>query len=381
MVDTHIEFYDQHKISPVRLDIPNLDLHLENRAGLFRHLSILSGLITGKRILEFGSGSGFNSIHLASLEPESLTLVDGNPTGIEQTKDLYAKLPDYKKFTKIEHSMFDDYKNEEKFDLVIMENVLVGQPGIDKTLKHVTSFVAPGGLFVTSCMNSVGLMPETLRRLLAFIMVEQDSPLEEKVRRLLPIFSSHLASIDGMNRRQDDWIIDNLLNPMLYPGRKLFSFPETIETIGKDFDFLSSSPRFMLDWRWYKTLRETKDQNNNLALEQYWMNVHNFLDLNTLLPTRPVEKNKKLFQVCREFVDLLYQFEATGKRDLISSLIEILDRFIIEVQSFSSSTAEGMKEARELLSQDPIDKDALTRSKKFGKLFGRANHHFSFIRK
>ena len=92
-----------------------------------------------------------------------------------------------------------------------------------------------------------------------------------------------------------------------------------------------------------------------MALDQYWMNLHNFLDLNTLLPTRPVEKNKELFQVCREFVDLLYQFEATGKRNLISSLIEVLDRFIIEVQNFSSSTAEGMKEARELLSQDSIN--------------------------
>jgi SAM-dependent methyltransferase len=381
MVDTHIDFYSQHNISPVRLDIPNFDSHLENRTGLFRHLGILPGLITGKRILELGSGSGFNSIHLASLEPESLTLVDGNPTGVEQTKDLYTKLPAYKKFTKIEHSMFDDYQNEEKFDLVIMENVLVGQPSIDKTLMHATSFVAPGGLFVTSCMNSVGLMPETLRRLLAFIMVEQSSPLEEKVRRLLPIFSPHLASIDGMNRRQDDWIIDNLLNPMLYPGRKLFSFPETLETIGKDFDFLSSSPRFILDWRWYKTLRETKDQNNNLALEQYWMNVHNFLDLNNLLPPRSVKKNQKLFQVCREFVDLLYQFETTGKNAYISSLIDALDRFILEVQSFSSSTAEAMNEAREFLSQDPLDADALSHSKKFGKLFGRANHHFSFIRK
>jgi 2-polyprenyl-3-methyl-5-hydroxy-6-metoxy-1,4-benzoquinol methylase len=381
MVDTHIEFYSQHNISPVRLEIPNIDSHLENRAGLFRHLSILPGSIKGKRILEFGSGSGFNSIHLASLEPASLTLVDGNPTGIEQTKELYAKFPAYKKFTKFEHSMFDDYQSEEKFDLVIMENVLVGQPDIDKTLKHVSSFVAPGGLFVTSCLNSVGLMPETLRRLFAFIMIKKDSSLEEKVRQLLPIFSSHLDSIEGMNRRQDDWIIDNLLNPMFYPGRKLFSFPETIETIGEDFDFLSSSPRFMLDWRWYKTLEKTKLLNNNLALEQYWMNVHNFLDLNTLLPPRSAEKNQKLFLVCREFVDLLYQFETTGKHVLIRSLIDTLERFILEVQNFSSSTAEAMNEAKDLLSQIPLDEEALSYPKKFGKLFGRANHHFSFIRK
>jgi len=381
MVDNHIEFYDQHKISPVRLNLTNLDLHFENRSGLFRQLGILPNLITGKRILEFGSGSGYNSAHLASLEPESLTLVDGNPTGIKHTEDLFAKHPAYKKFTKFEHSLFDDYQNEEKFDLVIMENVLVAQPGIDETLRHVASFVAPEGVFVTSCLNSVGMFPATLRRLLAFLMVEQDSSLEEKVSRLLPIFSSHMDTIKGMNRRQDDWIIDSLLNPVLYPGRKLCSFPETIAAIGKDFDFLSSSPRFMLDWRWYKTLATTKDQNNNLALEQYWTNVHNFLDLNTLLPPRSVEKNQKLFLVCREFVDLLHQFETTGKHMFISSLMEILDRFILEVQDFSSSTAEALSEAKEFLSQDPLDEDALSHSKKFGKLFGRENNHFSFIRK
>ena len=66
---------------------------------------------------------------------------------------------------------------------------------------------------------------------------------------------------------------------------------------------------------------------------------------------------------------------------LISSLIEALDRFILEVKSFSPSTVEGLNEARELLSQDTIDEEALKNSRKFGKLFGRANHHFSFIRK
>ena len=40
-----------------------------------------------------------------------------------------------------------------------------------------------------------------------------------------------------------------------------------------------------------------------------------------------------------------------------------------------------MNEAKEFLSQDPLDEDALRDSKKFGKLFGRSNHHFSFIRK
>ena len=78
---------------------------------------------------------------------------------------------------------------------------------------------------------------------------------------------------------------------------------------------------------------------------------------------------------------MLHQFETTGKYAFISSLIEILDRFVLEVQSFSSSTAEAMNEAKEFLSQDPLDEDALRDSKKFGKLFGRSNHHFSFIRK
>ena len=99
------------------------------------------------------------------------------------------------------------------------------------------------------------------------------------------------------------------------------------------------------------------------------------------MPPRSVKKNQRLFQVCREFVDLLYQFETTGKHEFVGSLIVVLNRFILEVRSFSSSTAEAMNEAKEFLSQDPLDEDALRDSKKFGKLFGRSNHHFSFIRK
>jgi len=146
MGDTHVKFESQHKISPVRLDMSNFDLHLDKREGLFRHLGIFPGLITVKRVLAFGSGSGFHSIHLVSVEPKSLTLVDGNPTGWEQVNDLCAIFPTYKNLRKYECSMFDDYQNEEKFDLVIMENVLVGQPDIDKILMHVASSVTPGTL-------------------------------------------------------------------------------------------------------------------------------------------------------------------------------------------------------------------------------------------
>ena len=78
---------------------------------------------------------------------------------------------------------------------------------------------------------------------------------------------------------------------------------------------------------------------------------------------------------------MLYHFENNGKHEFIHLLIEVLDRFILEVKRFSPSTAEGLDEAREFLSQDPIDEEALKNPKKFGKIFGRANHHFSFIRK
>ena len=83
-----VDFYGQHRISPVTQDISDLTGHFERRESLYRHVGIVPGLISGKSVIEFGPGSGYNSIYTSSLKPRRYVLVDGNPTGLETTRSL-----------------------------------------------------------------------------------------------------------------------------------------------------------------------------------------------------------------------------------------------------------------------------------------------------
>ena len=60
--------------------------------------------------------------------------------------------------------------------------------------------------------------------------------LDEKVREILPMMEPHLATLPGMSRRRDDWVIDNLIHPgSIIP---LINFPEAVALPLGRFDYL-----------------------------------------------------------------------------------------------------------------------------------------------
>ena len=62
------------------------------RGALYRGLGIPLGLIAGKKVLEVACGTGQNSLLLAAQFPESLTLVEPNPTGMRHIVEQYENL-------------------------------------------------------------------------------------------------------------------------------------------------------------------------------------------------------------------------------------------------------------------------------------------------
>ena len=129
-----------------------MDKHFQNRAALFHHLGLIPSLFKGKKILEFGPGSGQNSLLTTSHEPSRYVFVEGNPTAIEDIQACYSKYPVFQKLIHIEHSLFQDFCSDELFDAVFCERALKYPyspipSGKNKTvpiLKHIASFVAPG---------------------------------------------------------------------------------------------------------------------------------------------------------------------------------------------------------------------------------------------
>lgn len=57
-----IEYYGEHNISPVKQDLSNIKAHYAKREKLYRQLGMPPIAFEGKKILEVGPGSGYNTL-------------------------------------------------------------------------------------------------------------------------------------------------------------------------------------------------------------------------------------------------------------------------------------------------------------------------------
>jgi hypothetical protein len=182
---------------------------------------------------------------------------------------------------------------DEQFDVVLCEGLL-GLSGGDNALllNLLTKKVRRGGVLVITCIDPISDCAEVLRRALAQKYLNASMSLQEQVEALKPVFTPHLATLKGMTRSVEDWILDNILNPASIGPT--FSIPEACEALEGRFSLMGCSPRFLLDWRWYKE----SDNSNQWAIDSYWRNCHNLFDYRKVEVERDAAENRRLMQMC-----------------------------------------------------------------------------------
>lgn len=379
MTASHLQFYTTHKISPVRQDISDLRGHFQRREALYRHLGILPAFLAGRRVLEVGPGGGFNALYTAALKPGHYTLVDGNPTGIEHMKELFAKYPEWTRDLKIVLSRLEEYKPERLFDFVFCEGLLSGVPNAAEVLTCLGSFTAPGGVLVITCVDHLSHFPETIRRMFGQLVVSPNDDLATKAAKILPMMEPHLRALGGMNRRHDDWVIDNLIHPgSIIP---LINMPETVAVLGSQFDYYAGSPHFVQDWRWYKSLVGAGWSFNAQAVDQYWANAHNLLDYRRQLPPRSPTANQALYALCTHARRQVELFEEGRDRCFLDAFNDDLGKIAADARTYSAEVAEALAEAERLLRAKQIDTDAVANARAFAPLFGRGQQYLSFSKR
>jgi SAM-dependent methyltransferase len=381
MSESLLDFYRRHGISPVRQDIRDLDAHFARRAALYRHLGILPKFLLGRTVLEIGPGSGFNSIYTASLRPSRYVMVEANPRGVADIGRLFSDYRELAERIEVVSAMADDYRSVEPFDFVFCEGLLAlaGVPDPQRLLCRVAENAGPGGVLVITCIDAMSDFSETLRRLVAQVVIDPARDLTEHVRELLPIFGPHLSSLAGMSRRHDDWIIDNLLNPASIGP--LLSIPDAVSALAGEFDVFGVSPRFFTDWRWYKAIVGEGGRFNELAIEAYWANVHNLLDYREVSPPRDPIDNQRLYDACATVRGAVREYERERDRSIIDLVLGGLDTIVASVRSFSRVTSDALADVRAALAQPVLDTAAVAASRGFGPWFGRGQQYLSFSRR
>ncbi len=370
-----LDFYKENRISPVTQDISDLERHFARRGALYRHLGIPPGFLSGRRIIEFGVGSGYNALFTLSLDPAEYVLVDGNPTGLERARELLSPRPNFGKCRLVE-ALIEDFPVDTCFDVVLCEAVIPFQNDPSGFARKVGAFARPGGLVVVTCVDPVSWVSEALRRVLVDFHLRPGMTVQQMVDCLLPVFRDHLASLKGMSRPHSDWILDNMIHPI--KGR-LFSVQDAIEALEDSFDIYGSSPHFLTDWRWYKEIgRDTGF--NDLAIREYRRNLHNFLDHRFVFPALEEARGQELLERCQRICSSVMETGRGFSPDTVRKIADEVSEVARTVARFSPETAAALEDFVNgvfgFLSEGKVPPVP-----RFAPLFGRGQSYLSFMRR
>lgn len=273
MKNKFIEYYGQHGISPVKQDITEINKHYARREKLYRQLGIPCIAFEGKRILEVGPGSGYNTLALFFFGGGDLTLVEPNHTGVVEMKKLFSEYNIPPERYVIKECMIEEMLVSEKFDIVIAEGFLHSIDNCDEIINKLSLLVNEGGVIIVTCMDVISMFVEQMKRFVCHIMIKDISDYETQVKKCTGFFHKHMQNLKGMSRSVEDWVRDDILNPA-FNNQKILSIGKAIECFGREFSFLGSSQRIFTDYSWYKDIEY--DERKNI-LSQYKQKRHNFL--------------------------------------------------------------------------------------------------------
>jgi SAM-dependent methyltransferase len=330
-------------------------------------------LVEGRSVLEFGPGSGHNSIYTASLNPSTYDLVDANPTGLKSTSSMLSKYEDIE--LKVHESLFLDFKSEKKFDIVWAENCIPGQANPIEVLDYVKNFVQEKGILVITVTNGISILSEVFRRMVYYKFFKNNDQIIKQADALVPFFQNHTRHLKGMSRSTKDWILDNILQPMF--DRKMLALPEVVQLLGKEFEIYSTSPKFLVDWRWYKEVVGKTRMFNEKALECYYQTNINLLDYRYEHKETSVEFGIQLEKKCQTAWELSCLYEKNRDNKSLEELLCLSEEIQHTIEPISKFSAEAISQAISLLRETEPRKE---RMEDFEKWWGRGTQYVSLIR-
>ena len=335
-----VDFYTKEGISPVAQDIEDLQKHFRRRHALYRHVGIVPGLLSGRSVLEFGPGSGHNSIVTAAMHPSRYVLVDANPVGLERTKDLLAQFAGTRQTViSVVESYIEGFETSERFDLVLCEGVLPTQEAPTKLLSHIAQFVRPGGIILITCIDAASYLAEQLRRFAAALATPKEASTEERLAVLVPLLGPHLDTIEGMGRSHEDWILDNVIQP--FKGRALLGLEEAIDTLHPEFSAHGTSPNFLVDRRWYKRITGPESDFNAVAKQVYLSELHNFIDTRTAHSVRTPEDNRSLLAACNDAYEAIVSHSEVRDSAATARVMQVLEALGSEIAGLDPLTVRS----------------------------------------
>ena len=90
--------------------------------------------------------------------------------------------------------------------------------------------------------------------------------------------SQDIEDLDRHFERREGLVRSLGLVPAWIGGRRLLEFGPVLYTLAGNYEVHGTSPRFLTDWRWYKSLTGENTHLNEVALTNYYSKNLNLID-------------------------------------------------------------------------------------------------------
>ncbi|MCI9051179.1 MAG: methyltransferase domain-containing protein [Lachnospiraceae bacterium] len=374
-----LEYYKKYNISPVKQNLENEYIFFQKREKLYRQLGMPIMLFKGKDILEVGSGSGFNTLAFflwKGTEGNKIDLVEANPTGIREMRELFKEKNISDERFEIYESSIEEFNNKKYYDIIIAEGFIHAISNAKEIIHKLCTMLKQNGIIVITCMDECSVFVEEMKRLVVNMITKDINNYEEKVSIYTDFFQPQLKKLKGMSRSIEDWVKDDMLNPAFY-NNSLLSLEEAVKTFPDNYYILGSSQRIFTDYSWYKDLLYNEREN---IVKQFKEKQHNFIlagEEETLLP---IEKNKELNYILCKIRENAKGYEESKDDSLIREIINSLGSMLNLKVYFSKNLCLFIEETIEIL-QCLLQNEEIKYSdyKTFYYAVGRTQQYLSMV--
>lgn len=369
----YLDFYAKQGVQLVSRNIEDSDRFFKARESLYVSLGLSPGLLKQKTVIEFGPGTGHNALYTDCLRPSRFVLVDGSSDILAASKEGLMERGNHSVEREYICSLFDDYQSDEVFDLVIAEGCIPNQRNPIHLFKKMQRFVKPGGSMLFTTVSAASWLSEIIRRLAKNKAVPVSMPVSEQVEILVPLFAKHFDILRNMARTPQDWILDNLVQPL--GGGKLFTIPDAIGGLSNEFIVSGTAPAFTLDWSWYKDVPNLNREKNDKFIESYFRNVLNFCDQRFVRPEHSQEVGRRVESIATNIWDQICRLE-DGEHSMWEKVFSSLSDLMVVMAREAPETASSLKEAMEWI-EGGLGGRSL---KYFPSWWGRGQQHMCIFR-
>ncbi len=270
-----------------------------------------------------------------------------------------------------------------RFDLVICEGLLPGQKNPNEFLKTVSSFAGDGSTIVITTLSAISTFPEVCRRVMKPFLPPAANNFDDTVDKAVEWFGPHLTTLPGMSRFPKDWVMDSIFHP--WSREITYSIPDAIAAIGDEFDVHGSSPRFITDWRWYKSINQTDSGFNDRAIAEYEFCAAAFIDYRCNVHDAAGINVRHLSDLCQQAYDLHVRiWEEDDTMDGLSEFLKLTEEIRDTVKGSLVQTAAALDDYIRVIRQmqkTPGERIEVPVFNEFEGLFGRGQQYLSFTRK